>query len=161
MIAQLHRVALRLAHRLRHRWRRWRGTPLEGVTMIACDLQERVLLVRHSYGPEGWFLPGGGIRRGEVPLQAAVRELREETGCTAEGVQLLGAFEDEVSGSPHTAYIVTCLTADEPRPDRREVVEARFFPTHSLPEPLSPRTKARLAFWRERVNDPGAQGAVD
>jgi ADP-ribose pyrophosphatase YjhB (NUDIX family) len=153
MIARLHRDLLRLAHGLRHRWRLWRGTPLEGVTMIACDLQDRLLLVRHSYGPRGWFLPGGGIGRGESPLDAAIRELREETGCSAEGARLLGSFEEEVSGSPHTAFLVTCLTADEPRPDRREVVEARFFPLHSLPEPLSPRTSARLAFWRERVND--------
>ena len=51
MIAKLHRLGLRLAHDLRHRWRLWRGTPLEGVTMIACDHRDHVLLVRHSYGP--------------------------------------------------------------------------------------------------------------
>ena len=152
MIAKLHRLGLRLAHDLRHRWRLWRGTPLEGVTMIACDHRDHVLLVRHSYGPSGWFLPGGGIRRGETPQQAAVRELREETACTAEGARLVGQFEEQVSSSPHTAHVFTCMTHDEPRPDRREVVEAKFFPLQSLPEPLSPRTRARLAFWRERVN---------
>lgn len=153
MIAKLHRLALRTAHALRHRWRMLRGARLEGVTMIACDLQDRVLMVRHSYGPRGWFLPGGGIKRGETPEQAAIRELREETGCMAKGARIVGTFEERVSGSPHTAYIVTCLTHDEPQPDRREVVEARFYPLQSLPEPLSPRTRARLAFWRERVND--------
>ncbi|OBX19196.1 DNA mismatch repair protein MutT [Erythrobacter sp. QSSC1-22B] len=152
MIAKLHRLALRMAHALRHRWRVLRRTPLEGVTVIACDLQGKVLLVRHSYGPRGWFLPGGGIGRGERPEQAAVRELREETGCVAEGTRLVGSFEEQVSGSPHTAHIVTCLTDDDPQPDRREVIEARFFPTHSLPEPLSPRTAARLAFWRDPAN---------
>ena len=157
MIAKLHRIALRVAHKLRHRWRLLRGTPLEGVTVIACDLQGKLLMVRHSYGPRGWFLPGGGIKRGESPEQAAVRELREETGCLAEGAKLVGSFEEQVSGSPHTAHVVSCLTSDEPRPDRREVVEARFFPTHSLPEPLSPRTRARLAFWRDPANGGGGQ----
>ena len=161
MIVKLHRVALRLAHDLRHRWRLWRGAPLEGVTMIACDHRDQVLLVRHSYGPSGWFLPGGGIKRRETPQQAAVRELREETGCTAAGARLIGQFEEQVSGSPHTAHVFTCMTDDEPRPDRREVVEARFFPLQSLPEPLSPRTRARLAFWRERVNDLTSQSAMD
>ncbi len=155
MIAKLHRIALRVAHQLRHRWRLWRGTPIEGVTVIACDLQGKLLMVRHSYGPQGWFLPGGGMKRGESAMQAAVRELREETDCLAECAQLVGSFEEQVSGSPHTAHVVTCLTSDEPRPDRREVVEARFFPTHSLPEPLSPRTAARLAFWRDPANDAG------
>ena len=31
-----------------------------------------------------------------------------------------------------------------------EVIEARFFPAHSLPHPMTARTMARLAFWRER-----------
>jgi len=39
-----------------------------------------------------------------------------------------------------------------PKPDRREVVEARFFPTHSLPEPLSPHTSARLRFFQDPKN---------
>ena len=68
------------------------------------------------------------------------------------GVFLVGQFEEEVSGSPHTAHIVTCVTHDVPRPDRREVVEARFFPTHSLPEPLSPHTAARLRFFQDPRN---------
>ena len=126
---------MRVAHTLRHRWRQWRKTPLEGVSMIARDLDGRVLLVRHSYGPRAWYFPGGGIRKGETPEEAAGRELKEETGCECDGV-----------------FLVTCVTHDVPRPDRREVVEARFFPTHSLPEPLSPHTAARLRFFQDPRN---------
>lgn len=142
---QVFRALAPLAHRLRHRWRIWRGVPIEGVTMIACDIEGRVLMVRHSYGPPGWFLPGGGLRRGESPESGAIRELAEETGCEATGVRSLGTLAESLSGSPHTAHVFTCVTQDVPRPDRREVAEARFFPTHSLPEPLTDRTRARLA----------------
>lgn len=152
MIGALHRQAFRLAHAVRHRWRRWRGAPLEGVTMIARDLEGQLLLVRLSYAEAGWSFPGGGARRGEAMETAAVRELLEETGCTASKVRLAGCIEETVSGSPHTAHIFTCITLDRPVPDRREVVEARFFPPHSLPHPMTPRTQARLAFWRASEN---------
>ena len=153
MLRALHRLALPLAHAIRHRWRKLRKVPLEGVTVVARDLENKVLLVRHSFGPEGWFLPGGGMKRGEDPIDAARREMAEETGCGIQGAKLVGRMEEELSGSPHTAYIVACVTQDMPRADRREVVEARFFPTHSLPEPLGPRTRARLDFWLDPANN--------
>ena len=156
MIGALHRSALRLAHALRHRWRRWRKTPLSGVSMIARDAEERLLLVRLSYAEAGWSFPGGGPRRGESMEAAAVRELAEETGCTAAKVKLVGLLEETVSGSPHTSHIFTCQTEDLPRPDGREVVEARFFPLHSLPYPMTARTEARLELWREMERAPTA-----
>lgn len=148
-MSALHRLGYRIAHALRHRWRQWRGSPLAGASMIACDLEGRVLMIRLSYAGEGWSLPGGGARRGESMAQAAARELHEETGCTALGVTPLGTIHETISGSPHTAHVFACTTEDHPRPDGREVVEARFFPRHSLPHPLTPRTQARLALWRE------------
>lgn len=148
MIDALYRLALRAAHRLRHRWRRWRKVPLEGVTVIARDLDGDLLLVRLSYAEAGWSFPGGGANRGESMDDAARRELAEETGCEARSMRLIGRMDETVSGSPHTAHVFTCITEDRARPDGREVVEARFFPPHSLPHPMTPRTQARLAFWR-------------
>lgn len=40
---------------------------------------EKILLIKHRYIQE-WFQPGGHIDDGETPLQAAIRELTEETG---------------------------------------------------------------------------------
>lgn len=150
MIDHLFRIGLNIAHELRHRWRRWRKVHLQGVSMVARDIEGRLLFVRLSYAEAGWSFPGGGAGRGEAMRDAAVRELAEETGCGANAVRALGAFEETVSGSPHTAHIFTCITDDPPRPDGREVVEARFFPLHSLPHPMTARTQARLEFWRER-----------
>lgn len=148
--AWLHRAALRLAHALRHRYRRLARPDLQGCSIIAIDLDGRLLLVRHSYGPAAWALPGGGVKRGEDPAEAARRELREELGCEARSVTLVSVSEEEISGAPHRAHLFEIRIDDAPRPDRREVIEARFFPTHSLPEPLSPIARARIDAWRKR-----------
>ena len=42
-----------------------------GVRILLID-GDRVILVKHSYEP-GWFLPGGGVKRGETLEQAARR----------------------------------------------------------------------------------------
>ena len=54
------------------------------VRVVLTDAAGRVLLF-HAVPPEGgpagwWELPGGGIDDGESYLEAAVREVREETG---------------------------------------------------------------------------------
>ena len=146
----LHQLVLKIGHRVRHHWRQVRGTTGEGVSVIGRDLQGQILLVRHSYGPDGWYFPGGGVGRKETPEEAAHREIREEVGCPIEGMKLAGVIEETISGAPHRAHIFHGTIDAMPRPDGREVVEARFFPTHSLPEPLSPRTRARLELWEAR-----------
>ncbi len=140
-----------LAYRVRHRWRKFARIRLAGVSVFVTDAQGRLLLVRHSYGSGGWSLPGGGLGRGEAPEDAARREIAEEVGCAIEGVRVLERLEETISGSPHTAWLIAASTRDRPRPDEREIVEARFFSTHSLPEPLTPLTRARIAAWRGRL----------
>ena len=148
--APLHRLALKIAYKLRNRARRVSGTTRDGVSVVGRDLGGQILLVRHSYGPNEWFFPGGGIAEGEEPETAARRELLEETGCEIEGMKLVGQIEETLSGAPHKAHLFEGVVNDMPEADGREVVEARFFPTHSLPEPLSPRTRERLKMWQAR-----------
>jgi len=148
--ASLHRALLPLAHVVRHRWRRWRKAPIAGVSVIVTNLTGDVLLLKHSYGPDVWGLPGGGLGRGEEPMEAARREVREELGMELARIEPIGTLEEVLSGSPHTAHIFTAVCDRQPQPDLREVIEARFFPSHSLPEPLGRHTRTRIAVWRGR-----------
>lgn len=148
--APLHRALLPLAFRIRHSWRKWRKADLEGCCVVISNLSGGVLLLRHSYGPKVWSLPGGGIDRGEDPETAVRREVEEELGMTLEKVELLTVTEEQVSGSSHKAYLFASTSSARPKPDQREVIEARFFPSHSLPEPLGRITRARIDLWRKR-----------
>jgi len=59
----------------------------------------RMLLVHWAEADQsGWSLPGGGLEPGEHPEQAAVREVREETGYDVEIDELLGIDSIVVRG---------------------------------------------------------------
>lgn len=146
--ASLHRAALPLAHALRHRWRRWRKAPLAGVSVIIANPAGEVLLLRHSYGPPVWALPGGGMAAREEPEAAARREVREELGLVLGEIMRVTVIEEVISGSPHTAHIFAVTTAETPHPDGREIIEARFFALDALPDNLGRTTAARLAMWQ-------------
>ena len=55
-----------------------------GTRRLSCGIviltRERELLLCHVTGQNHWDLPKGGIDAGESPLDAALRETREETG---------------------------------------------------------------------------------
>lgn len=140
-----HRLALRLGYRLRKRFRQLVRVPIAGVSVIVQDDAGRVLLARHSYGPDAWAMLGGGMAKGEEPQAAARREIREELGCELEALVLLQERQEQLSGSPHTAYIFTARPVSEPRCDRREIVKVRWFSREELQQLRMTRlTRERL-----------------
>lgn len=134
--APLHRLALRVAHRLRSRWRRLVKPKTAGVSVIGLDAQGRVFLVRHSYGSRRWSLPGGGLGYDEGPHACARREMREELDCALEDLVLAAQFEETLYGAPHRAWVFTARFAGEPRLDGREVIEGGWFALDDLPPDL-------------------------
>ena len=70
---------------------RFMGAVLSPTSFGALALVEqanKLVLVRQSYS-EGWHLPGGGVQRGEPPVRAVLRELKEEIGLTWSSEPLL------------------------------------------------------------------------
>lgn len=64
----------------------------EGVTILAFFRSEIVLIRQYRHAMKSWQyeLPAGMLSPGEDPLDAAKRELEEETGFTANSIQSLG-----------------------------------------------------------------------
>jgi 8-oxo-dGTP pyrophosphatase MutT (NUDIX family) len=70
--------------------------------VLLVDSDDRVLLFRGGdpAAPDAgtwWFTVGGGVDPGESLLDAAVRELYEETGLRCEAQELVGPVHEEVS----------------------------------------------------------------
>ncbi len=125
--------------------RRSRGMTL-GVRALLVSAG-RVILVRHTYAP-GWYLPGGGVERGESAAEALEREVREEAGVRLTGTPLLFGLYRNAAADPrdHVAfYVCDAFEAipDAPRP-RGEIAERGAFPIDALPADATPATRARL-----------------
>jgi ADP-ribose pyrophosphatase YjhB (NUDIX family) len=117
------------------------------VSGVKCVLThgEDVLLVRHTYGPRGWDLPGGTVRRREPPETTATREMREELGLTIDVWRFMGRMELVVD---HKRDSLHCFQAELPGPefvmDRGELSAARWFPARELPGNLGRYTRLIL-----------------
>jgi 8-oxo-dGTP diphosphatase len=128
------RLAYRVGFRLARLWWRLRRPDHDGA-MVAVWLDGRVLAVQQSYRTNpSW--PGGGIRRGEEPREAARRELREELGLDVAPEDLVLAREVAVDWDYRRERVrVFELRLDaEPvlRIDNREIVAARFVDPQAL-----------------------------
>ena len=100
--------------------------------MMAVDARKRVLLVRQYRLPAGmamWELPAGRLDPGENPLQAAKRELAEETGYRARKWTRLVSFYASPGfvGEKMTIYLATDLVEGEAQPMDDERIECRWF----------------------------------
>jgi len=143
----LHRAALRRAHALRKQWWRIAKPQVEACRILALDEAGRVLLVRHSYGPNVWMPPGGGMKRGEDPISAAQREFHEELGCTLDQPRLVAQTLDNLHGAGNTVNVIIGLCEGIPAPDQREIIAADFFAPDALPAELGRGLDTQIPLW--------------
>jgi len=90
-----------------------------------------VLLLRTSYR-SGWTTPGGAIKRGETPVNAALREAFEEIGLRlrADDLRPAGVVDHQSDYRRDQVHLFEVYLREEPALtiDNREIVEARFVP---------------------------------
>jgi len=89
------------------------------------DTQDGILVVSHNN--RTFYLPGGGAERGESRRDAAIRELREETGLQA--VNCLFLFEYPSFTNDHKVFLMETTGVAEPE---NEIKYIDFFDGSNL-----------------------------
>ena len=107
--------------------------------IMPVDAKNRVLLVRQYRLPADrylWELPAGKVDEGENALQAAKRELIEETGLRAKKWKKLASFNPSPGfvDEKMTIFLAKDLTQGEARPMEDERIEMRWFAKKELGE---------------------------
>jgi mutator protein MutT len=102
----------------------------------------QILLLKHRFrAGSGWGLPGGFLEKGEQPLDALRRELREEIRLELEDVEI---FATRSFKKPQQVEVLfRCRANGAVMPGTMEVERAEWFSPQSLPDGL-PRDQRRL-----------------
>ena len=114
---------------------------------VKCVLTQadRVLLVRHTYGPRGWDLPGGTARAQEDPADTARREIYEELGVLIEEWNDLGEIDNRMGGRRDKMHCFQAEVHDPLTIDLGELDAAQWFPPGQLPGNLNHYVRQILA----------------
>ena len=156
----LARLAYRAAFRLARCW--WWLRPRPGqAAALAVWGEGGLLVVQTSYRPELDF-PGGGMKRGEMALACAVRELFEEVGIRAPAAACVPAGTVRFRHDHRPIELVLFAWAPPgpspvPQPDGAEITGAFYLPAGEL---LARRLAPGLRLYLEGLDCDAAQPAM-
>ena len=111
------------------------------VTVAVRDERGRILLI-HKIDNDSWALPGGAVDLGESVVEAAVREVAEETGVMIEVTGLVGiysdpghvmAYDDGEVRQQFSVCFSARLISGEARPDDTETKAVRWVDPSEVP----------------------------
>lgn len=94
---------------------------------VICEQDRHILLVRKPRCR--WTLPGGKVEPGETRTEAAIRELREETGLETD--EMLYLMELDSGGTRHHVYEASVINLDQARP-HNEIFDCIWFPLDAV-----------------------------
>ena len=129
-----------------------------GASVIVEDSKERILLQLRSDN-NCWGYPGGSVELDEVVMEAAKRDLFEETGLIAKKLELFGIYSgkethyiypngDEVS---NVDIVYLCKDYEGILIEsNEEVKQLKWFSYNELPNNISPPVKKPIMDWQDK-----------
>jgi ADP-ribose pyrophosphatase YjhB (NUDIX family) len=115
---------------------------------VVVELDGGILLGKRNHDPMrgSWCFPSGFVDSGEVPEDAAIREVEEETGIKVELDRILGVYSKAGDPVIFIAYAGHAVGGELQAGD--ECTEVGTFLSGALPELPFPNDSAILAAWR-------------
>lgn len=110
-----------------------------GVAVIALNKEKEIVLVkqfRKPYEQAILEIPAGKLEKGEKPEECAVRELKEETGLSAESLTLLNIMYPSPGYTDEKIYIFKAegLAEGSICPDEDEFINVERYPLYKAVE---------------------------
>lgn len=112
-----------------------------GAFAIIFNENEEVLL-SHRRDMDIWNLPGGGVEAGEMPDEAVVREVKEETGLDVTIERLVGVYGKVEKDELVFAFICRVTGGQLTLTD--EADQHCFFAISEIPSNTSPKQVERI-----------------
>lgn len=147
---------MRVADKVRRRYWRFRGKTIYGVMAKAYTPDGALLLLRQTYS-SGWHLPGGGRLARETPVEAALRELKEEVGLKSwRDARWQCSVDGLLSGVPAVVDVVEVRDVIHLFRPSLEVEQVALFDPSRLPQDLNPWTR-HILMEAARLDSPADQ----
>lgn len=104
----------------------------------------KILLIKHTYMPK-WYSVGGGVEKGESPLQAIYREAQEEVGIHfLEPPILFGVYINHFRKKDDYVVLYVAHAFKREPTTSFEIQDSQWFDLKALPGDISPATKRRI-----------------
>lgn len=134
------------------------GVDFIGVGVAAVIVKnDKVLLLRRKDSSE-WCAPGGKVELNEKSKDAAVRELKEETGIDIKIKKFL-TLTETFNNNMHwlSIFYTADIAKGEPRvmePEEHDCIG--WFPLNALPDKQFLPSKLAMEFYKKTINNPKA-----
>ncbi len=124
-----------------------------GVEGLIINERGEALLIQRN-DTRSWAAPGGGLEASELPAEAIVRELREETGLLTTSVRLSAIYHRQNAGVDALIFVYRCQIRGGEISPSPETPQVGFHHLSKLPTPMT-------AMHTERIEQAAAHSAVN